>query len=113
VIDDTLTLVGAGTTVTAALPDTAPTLAITVPLPVVLELAVKLVDVPESGETLPGVPAPTDQVALETSTALPYASEPEAVNDCVPPSVTVADAGETLMVASGPALTVSVCDPGL
>jgi hypothetical protein len=81
VIDETLTLVGAGTTVTAAFPDTPPAVAITVPLPVVLELAVNVVEVPEGGETLPGVPAPTDQVALDTSTGLPYASEPDAVND--------------------------------
>jgi hypothetical protein len=112
-MEETLAVVGAGTTVTVALPDTPAAVAITLPLPVLLELAVKVVDAPEAGETVPGVPAPTDHVALDTSTGLPYRSEPEAVNDCVPPSVTVADAGDTVTVASGPAFTVSVCDPEL
>src|SRR5712692_6824939 len=92
-------------TVTDALPETVPTAAVTEPLPVLVELAVNVVELPLVGDTLPG--AVVDQVAPATLTGLPYRSAPEALNGCVPPCVTVAEAGETAIEASAVAFTVS------
>lgn len=54
--------------------------------------------------------APTDHVGLML-TGLPAASAPTAVNCCVEPTETVAGCGLTVMVASGPATTVTDANP--
>src|SRR5438477_2168509 len=77
--------------------ETEPTVAVTEPLPGE-EPAVKTVEEPVAGETVPGAFVVHD--AFETGTGLPYASAPVAAKVCVPPTVTVAVAGETVMVAS-------------
>lgn len=98
-------------TFTVALPETLPTAAMTVPLPVVVELAVKVVDDPVRGLTLPGVPLLPLQAAVATLTGFANASAPVAENTRVLPSATVALVGDTTIVASGPEPTVSVCVP--
>lgn len=92
--------------VTEALPEIAPTVALTAPLPVCVVLAVNVVDVPVSGETEPE--AVVDQPAPETLTELPYWSAPVALKGCVPPRFTVAELGEIVIDASAAAFTVSV-----
>lgn len=52
-------------------------------------------------------PATTDQVG-EIATTLPAASVPTAVNCCVAPAASDAGLGVTVMLASGPAVTMTV-----
>jgi hypothetical protein len=92
---------------TAALPWMPPREAITMPLPA-LAPAVKVVVEPAVGETVPSESGVTDQVAFGTARALPYASAPLAAKTWVPRFATIAELGETVMVVSGPGLTVSV-----
>src|SRR5712691_1290650 len=97
---DAVKLVGgvSAVTVTDALAETDPTVAVTRPLPVCVVLAVKVVvDEPVVGDTEPG--AVVDQEALETSTGLPYWSAPAALNRRPPPRTSVALVGETVIVA--------------
>src|SRR5207248_2607253 len=101
----TRTVVEAGATATVALPEVVPTVAVTVPAPVV-EPAVNVVSWPLAGETEPG--ALVVQAAFGTEIGLPYWSAPAAVNNCVLPTVIVALAGETVIDASAAAVTVSV-----
>src|SRR5437764_33582 len=97
---DAVRLDGGGrfTTEIDAVPDTGPTAAEAVPFPDVVELAVKLVEAPEVGETVPSPGGLTDHAALATETALPNASDPFATKACFPPVATAADAGDTLIV---------------
>ena len=96
-----------GVTVTVAVPEIAPTAALTV-----------LVNVPP---TVPAVkrpvplsmlppPTTTDQTGV-IATTLPLASLPTAVNCCVAPALSVTGFGVTTIVASGPAVTVTVALP--
>src|SRR2546428_13993800 len=71
-------------TVTDALPEMLPTVAMTLPLPVVGP-AVKEVELPDVGETVPRPAGLTDQPAPATETALPYASAPVAGDGRAPP----------------------------
>src|SRR5437870_4894838 len=100
----------AETTLTEALPWIWPTEAVTEPLPAVVP-AVKVVLVPVEGETVPREGGLTDQAAVETSTGLPYGSAPLALKPCVPRVATVAELGDTVILARAAALTVSVCVP--
>jgi hypothetical protein len=97
-------------TLTDAFPWIAPTAAVSVPLPAPVP-AVKVVLEPVDGSAVPSDAGLTVQVALEMPTGLPYASAPPALKDWLPPGATVAEPGETAMVASGPAVTVSPCVP--
>src|SRR5439155_27076896 len=92
-------------TVTDALPEMLPTVAMTLPLPVVGPAA-KEVELPDVGETVPRPAGLTDQLAPATETALPYASAPVAVNACAPPAVTEAELGDTVTRAREAGLTV-------
>ena len=83
-----------------------PAVAVTEPLPAVEELAVKVVEGPEVGVSVPA--AVVDQVTLATLTGFPYASEALALKLCVPARATVAERGETLMLASAAAMTAWV-----
>jgi len=56
--------------VTGALPDLLPTVATTRPRPAV-ELALKAVELPERGESVPSVAGVTDQLADAPEAALP------------------------------------------
>jgi len=96
------------TTVTDALPETPPRLAVTDTFPAV-DPAVNVVWLPVAGATVPG--AAVDHAAPLAATGFPYASVAVAVNTCEPPNETVAVDGETDTVATGPATIVSVCDP--
>src|ERR1051325_1010189 len=93
-------------TVTLALFVTAPTAAVTVPLPGDVP-AVNVVDEPVPGETEPPGTV-VDQVAPDTLTGFEYWSAPPAVNTCVPPTFSEALPGERVIVASAAAVTVSV-----
>ena len=91
---------------TVAVPKIAPLVALTV-----------LVNVPDvvpavNKPALAIVPPPltTDQVGV-IATTLPFASLPTAVNSWVPPVGNVAEAGVTVIVANGPAVTVTVAVP--
>src|ERR1019366_1824847 len=94
---------GPAVTVTVAVPEIAPLVAVTV-----------LVNVPG---VVPGVNTPValnvphlatpDQVGV-IATTLPLASLPTAVNCCVALMSSVVGVGVTVMVASGPAVTVTV-----
>src|SRR5215218_2339426 len=96
------------TTAAAALAETPPPLATTLPVPPVAGLAVKVVDSPTDVERLPGVPVVSDQVGV-TATALPKASAPVAPNVWLAPDWTVAAGGESPSAASGPATIARVC----
>src|SRR6266567_6979729 len=76
---------GGGATSIEALPEMPSTVASTLPLPAV-EPAVKTVEPPEVGATVPRLEGITDHAAPATETALPYPSTTEAVNGCEPPS---------------------------
>lgn len=96
-------------TVTVPFPETAPSVAVTKPLPLVV--VCKVSDVP-----LPGLSVPPATVVVHEGlmlTGLPYASAPAAVNNWAPPSASVTEEGDTLIVFSGPAETVvgSVPEP--
>src|SRR5690242_2997305 len=91
-------------TVTVALPTIAFRVAVTVPDPAV-EPAVNVVLAPAAGETDdPGTDVA--HAAPETSTGLPYASVPVAVNGWVPPAARVALPGVTVIEATTAADTV-------
>jgi hypothetical protein len=92
-------------TVTLALFETAPTAAVTLPLPGVVP-AVNVVDEPVAGETEPPGTF-VDQAAPDTLTGFEYWSAPLAVNTCVPPTLSEALLGESVIVASAAAVTVS------
>src|SRR5206468_7447327 len=94
-------------TVTLALFETAPTAVVTVPLPGVVP-AVNVVDEPVVGETEPPGTV-VDQAAPETLTGFEYWSAPLAVKTCLPPTFSEALLGESVIVASAAAVTVSVC----
>ena len=94
-------------TITVAVPDMVPLVALTV-----------LANVPE---VLPAVnapvpamiappPATTDQTGV-IATTFPPASFPTAVNVCNPPIASVAGLGVTVIVATGPTVTVTVAVP--
>jgi hypothetical protein len=89
-------------TVIEALPEIAPTVAVIVALPAVL--AVKVTRLPGFGVK---VPSDTDQVGV-TETELPYRSCPVAAKRSCPPRRAWALVGETAIVASAAAFTVSV-----
>src|SRR5207249_4254417 len=93
-------------TVTFALFETAPTAAVTVPLPGDAP-AVNVVDEPVAGETEPPGTF-VDHVAPDTLTGFEYASAPLAVNTCVPPTFRDALLGESVIAARAAAATVSV-----
>src|SRR5437879_244178 len=82
------------------------TTALTLPVPVLESLALKVVLAPVVGEIAPGVPLVTDQVGVPILTGLPYASAPAAVKTCVCWTASVDDPGLTMRRASGPALRV-------
>jgi hypothetical protein len=90
-------------TVTVALPETDPIAARTTPVPALA--AVNVVVVPLVGLSVPG--AVVVQLAPATLTGLPNASAPLAVKVCEPPPVRLAVGGETVIVSSGAATTVS------
>ena len=101
----------AETTLTDALPWIPPMEAITEPLPALVP-AVNIVEAElVEGETIPSEVGLTDHAAIEAATGFPYASAPPAVKACVPPVATVAELGETTMLASAPAFTASACVP--
>ena len=93
-------------TVTFAVPKIEPLVALTLAgkVPVVLP-AVKR---PEAGTMLPGG-LTVDQTGV-IATTLPKASRPTAVNCCVAPMRSVGF-GVTVIVASGPAVTMTVAEP--
>src|SRR5262249_31040751 len=92
-------------TVTDALPETGPSVAVTLPVPDV-EPAVKVVDDPVVGENdAPG--RVLDQTAPETPTALPNWSAPVAAKVFFAPVTRVADGGDTAIEASVAGVTVS------
>ena len=95
-------------TVTLALPCTVPLVAVTVNGPPALEPAVKS---PDDGSTAP--PPLTDHVNEGCGfTGWPNWSLPVAVNCCVAPVWTVAEAGDTVIVVStGEAVTVTLAVP--
>src|SRR5690242_13133257 len=93
-------------TVTLALFETAPTAAVTTPLPGALP-AVNVVDEPVAGETDPPGTV-VDHAAPDTLTGFEYWSAPLAVNSCLPPTFSDALLGESVIVASAAAVTVSV-----
>jgi hypothetical protein len=88
-----------------AVPVIEPTLAETVPEPVLVPL--KVAPPPLMLEKVPSEVGLTDQAGA-TGTALWYASQPLAVKRTVLPRRTLALDGDTVMVARLPALTVSV-----
>src|SRR3954447_23397356 len=96
-------LVGAGgavpVTVTVALRWMPLRLAVAGPLPA--DVPVKVVLAPVPAESVPG--AVVVQDAVETSTGVPKASTPVAVNCWAPPTVTDALVGETVREARTPA----------
>ena len=107
---------GFGETVIVA---TAPVVTVTVALPVMLPLvactvlvkvpgAVPAVNMPAPEMAPP--PATTDHIG-ESATMLPPASRPTAVNCCVPVMTSETGFGETVIVASGPVVTVTVAEP--
>src|SRR5213592_1009186 len=85
---------GVLSTVTAALPVTPPSDAVTVPVPAAAP-ARNVVDAPVVGETDPPATV-VAHAAPARETAFPYWSAPEAVNGCVPPDATVALVGVTV-----------------
>ena len=89
-----------------AAPDTAPLVAVTVFVKV--PATAPAVNSPAPSTAPP--PATTDQVGA-MATTLPLASFPTAVNNCVPPTESDAGLGVTVMVASGPVVTVTVAVP--
>jgi hypothetical protein len=91
-------------TVTLALAETDPLAARTSPLPAAA--AVNVVDVPFVALSEPG--AVVVQFAPATLTAFPNASVPLAVKVWEPPTVRLALDGDTVIVWSGAAATVSV-----
>jgi hypothetical protein len=94
-------------TVTEAVPGTPSNVAVTIPLPAVVN--VNVTGLPVVGGN---VPSEDDTVQLGvTATVFPYWSLPVALNDCWPPTRTWARAGDTAIDASGPASTVSVWVP--
>src|SRR5450756_1035753 len=92
---------GPAITVTVAVPKIAPWVALTVlaNVPIVLPAVKKPVAL-----MLPGG-LTVDQTGV-IATTLPFASLPTAVNCCVPPMTSVAGFGVTVIVKSGPAVTV-------
>src|SRR5450759_533795 len=94
---------GPAITVTVAVPKMAPWVALTVlaNVPIVLPAVKKPVAL-----MLPGG-LTVDQTGV-IATTLPLASLPTAVNCCVPPMTSVAGFGVTVIVKSGPAVTVIV-----
>src|SRR5438105_8115552 len=97
-------------TVIEALPEMPAAAATSVPLPAVAP-AVNVVELPAVGAIVPRPAGVRAHVASEVATTFPYASAPPAVNIWVPPTVTEAVPGDTVSVASGPGLTVSVWVP--
>ena len=98
---------GPVTIVTVALPLIAPLVARTVLAYVAVAPAA--VNKPELASIEPP-PLVTDQTGV-MATTLPLASVPTAVNCCVKPGDSVTGLGVTLMVASGPAVTMTVAVP--
>src|SRR4051794_28641685 len=88
-----------------AVTETPPVDAVSVPLAVRVD-AVKTVDAPTADERRPSALEESDQSG-EAATALPNASEPDAVNVCDAPARIDAVAGATARCARGPATTVS------
>jgi hypothetical protein len=93
-------------TMTVAVPKIEPLVALTVLVnvpaapPAVNAPVLALIDPP---------PAVTDQTGVIATTLL-LASLPTAVNVCKPPGVSVAGFGVTVIVASGPAVTITVAN---
>jgi hypothetical protein len=92
-------------TVIDVLPEIVPTLAVIVALPVLL--AANVTGLPGSGVKVPTA-GETDQRGV-TETELPYRSCPVAAKRSWPPTRTWVLVAVTEIVASGAALTVSVC----
>jgi hypothetical protein len=97
---------GPGVTVTVAVPVSPSLLACTVLMNV--PLTVPAVKRPASSTEPP--PATMDQVGVNCTT-LPPASRPTAVNSRVAPTLKEAGFGVTVIVASGPAVTLTVAVP--
>ena len=91
--------------VTAAVPLSVPTVAVTVPEPEFFAVNLVLAPVPEKVPSELGL---TDQATEDSATALPYWSLPLAVKVTLRPMRTLALDGDTEMLNSAPALTDSV-----
>jgi hypothetical protein len=94
---------------TVAVPKIDPLVALTVLVKV--PVVVPAVKSPVDGSMVPP-PAVTDQTGV-IATTLPCASLPTAVNCCVVLMGRVAGFGVTVIVASGPAITVTVADASI
>src|SRR5687768_16234567 len=99
---------GGTTTVTVAVPEIEPLAALTVLLNVPATPPAVKRPVPELM-----VPPPfmTDQTKVSPVRGLPLASRPTAVNCWVAPAFTVAGFGDTTMLDSAPAVTLTVAVP--
>jgi hypothetical protein len=95
---------------TDALPEIPPTVATTLP-PRGVEPALKAVELPELGESVPSVAGATDHLADAAEMAFPKASAAVATNAREPRAATEAESGETATAATWPGFTVAVCVP--